>query len=262
MIANFALASSAGGGQVILYAYQAEYAVWQLSMAGESAAAEGALHGVEPAIAHLKQEKAGNLLPMTESLYRSSAAAISLMHDQWPQARDAAIQAVAELQSLKPTPGFEDVQRWVCLFIAADIAGRAEYLLGDFAGTERSERLAVEARQKFLSDAVSDRRDLMLKTTWLTMAIARQGRIAEAAQLIAPAVSFHRQLAQRNRGDRWVPLELAMELYAQALSDPAHRESLLRESAGLFDAAPASIRALHDIQLWRQRVESALHGKT
>ena len=81
MIANFALASSAGGGQVILYAYQAEYAVWQLSMAGESAAAEGALHGVEPAIAHLKQEKAGNLLPMTESLYRSSAAAISLMHD-------------------------------------------------------------------------------------------------------------------------------------------------------------------------------------
>lgn len=263
MNTNFGLAAAAGGAQTLLYAYQASYVIWQFSMLGDFASAERILHAEEPAIERLHQQGAGNNLDvLAMSTEKTAVAEIALLRDQFAQAQTSASQALSALQALKPQPGFEDVERWICLFSAADVAGRAQYLLGDLAGAEKSERLAVEARRKFLSEAVSDRRDLMLKTTWLAMAVARQGRLDEAEQLIAPAVQFHRQLAARNHGDRWVPIELAMELYAQALSDPAHRDALLHESSALLDAAPASIRALHDIQLWRQRVESALHGRT
>jgi hypothetical protein len=101
----------------------------------------------------------------------------------------------------------------------------------------------------------------MIKTTWLAMAVARQGRLAEAARIIAPAVDYQRQLSQHNHGDQWLPIELAQGLYAQALSEPSKRETLLREAASLLDSAPAEIRPLHDIRLLHQLVESALHGK-
>jgi tetratricopeptide (TPR) repeat protein len=261
MLENFALASAAGGGQIILYGYEASYAVGQYSILGDFAAAEAARATEAPIRAQLPDD-AGALRVMVESLDKSSASIIAYERDQLPQARDVAAQAVASLQALHPQPGFEDVESYVCLFFAGDLAGRAAYRLGDFAAAEKYERIAVEARHKYLSDAVGDRRDLMIKNTWLAMAIARQGRAAEALQIISPAVSYQRQLMQHNRGDEWLRTELALALYAQALSDPGQRPALLHEAAMLLDAVPASLRALHDVQLMRQFVESGLNGKT
>ncbi len=261
MLENFALASAAGGGQIILYGYQAEYAVGQYSILGDFAAADAALATEGPIIAR-QRDASGSFHVLVDSLQKSSASVIAFERDQLLQARDAASQAVASLQALHPQPGFEDVESYVCLFVAGDLAGRAAFRLGDFAAAEKYERIAVEARQKYLSDAVGDRRDLMIKTTWLAMAVARQGRAAEALQLIAPAVSYQRQLMQHDRGDEWVRIELALALYAQSLADPGQREALLREAVTLLDAAPATLRALHDVQMYRQLIESTLHGKT
>jgi len=261
MVDNFRLASAAGGGQILLYAYQAAYGIGQFSQLGDFTTAETTLAAEAPIIARLHQEPASNLSLMVESLQNSSAAVIALEREQLLPARDAGIRAVTALQAMKPQPGFEDAQLYVCLFIAGDLAGRAEYLLGDFAAAEKYERIAVEARQKYLTDAVPDRRDLMIKTAWLAAAIARQGRLDEAAKLIGPAVTYQRQLLQHNHGDQWVGYELALSLHAQALTDAAKRAALLREAASLLDAAPAQIRALHDTRQWRQRIESALHGQ-
>jgi hypothetical protein len=201
------------------------------------------------------------LKTMVDGLQDTASASIALERDQLPLARDAAVRTVQALQALHPQPGFEDVEDYICQFIAGDAAGRASYLMGEFAAAEKYERVAVEARQKFLTDAVGDRRDLMIKTTWLAMAVARQGRLAEAAQIIAPAVGYQRELSRHNHGDQWLPIELAQGIYAQALSEPARREALLREAASLLDSAAAEIRPLHDVRLLRQLVESALHGK-
>lgn len=84
----------------------------------------------------------------------------------------------------------------------AAIAGHAEYLLASYADAERAQREAIEARKKYLTEAVGDRRDIAEKSTWLAMAMARQGRLTEAAQVIAPVVAFHRELAAKNRGDQ------------------------------------------------------------
>jgi len=91
----------------------------------------------------------------------------------------------------------------------------------------------------------------------LLVALAREGHIDEAAQVIAPVVKFQRELAARNHGDRWQPVELARALFAQALTDKTRSTALLREAAALLDATPPAIRNLHDIKQWRERVRSA-----
>jgi tetratricopeptide (TPR) repeat protein len=261
MIENFRLAAAGGGGQIILYAYQAEYGIWQMAQQGDYATAEAALAAEKPVIGRLNQNSGSVLKTMVDAMQDMASASIALEREQLPATRDAAARTVQALQALHPQPGFEDVEDYICQFIAADTAGRTSYLMGDFAAAEKYERVAVEARQKFLTDAVGDRRDLMIKTTWLAMAVARQGRLAEAAQIIAPAVGYQRELSRHNHGDQWLPIELAQGIYAQALSEPARREALLREAASLLDSAAAEIRPLHDVRLLRQLVESALHAK-
>jgi hypothetical protein len=100
------------------------------------------------------------------------------------------------------------------------------------------------------------------KSTWLAMALARQGHLEEASQVIAPVVKFHRDLAARNHGDVWQPVELAGALFAQALSDKTRSAALLHEAAALLDATPLALQGLHDVKQWRQRVREALraHG--
>ena len=261
-IENFRLAAAGGGGQVLLYAYQAQYGIWQLVTHGDIPAAEAVLATEKPFIASHEQDASAVLKGMVDSMEDAAAASIAFESDQLPVARDTGAHAVNILQSLHPKPGFEDVQSYICLFITADLTARAAYLQNDFVAAEKYERIAVEARQKFLTDAVSDRRDFMLKNAWLALALARQGQLAESAKVVAPAVEYQRQLMQRNHGDQWLPMELALSLYAQALSEPAKRDALLHEAGSLIDAVPAEIRPVRDVRLLRQFIESALHGKT
>ncbi|HEY4445142.1 MAG TPA: hypothetical protein VGN30_12730, partial [Steroidobacteraceae bacterium] len=135
-----------------------------------------------------------------------------------------------------------------------------DYLLGDYAAAERAERAAIEARKHSPDDAVSDQRDMGELSTWLSMAVARQGRLAEAAQLIAPVVKFQREIAAKNHGDQWQPVELAAALYAQALADKGRSPALLHEAAAKIDALPESMRVLHDVRLWRERIRAAEQG--
>jgi hypothetical protein len=82
----------------------------------------------------------------------------------------------------------------------------------------------------------------------------------DAAQTIAPVVRFQRELAARNRGDRWVPQELAAALYVQALTDPAKRTALLHEAAVLMDGLGPEIRSTHDVRQWHGRILQAQHA--
>ena len=138
--------------------------------------------------------------------------------------------------------------------------GRADYMLGEYAAAEKAERASIEERKHTPIEAVSDRRDIGELSTWLAMAVARQGRAAEAAGIIAPVVSFQRELAAKNRGDLWQTVEFAAALYAQALTDPQHASPLLREAAAKMDALPAALRGLHDVRLWRGLISAAERG--
>jgi len=256
---DYAKASAGGTGLTILYGAMIVFAVGDQVRSGDPAGAAATLLQVSPVLRKLRQsEPQGSMAPViVDALDKYGAADVALERDDYVHAQRNAWDAVKELEVIKPLGGQQEVEKYVSLFVAADVAGQADYLLGDFAAAERAERTAVEARKHYLTDAVNDRRDAAEKATWLAMALAREGHIDEAAQVIAPVVKFQRELAARNHGDRWQPVELARALFAQALTDKTRSTALLREAAALLDATPPAIRNLHDIKQWRERVRSA-----
>ena len=89
---------------------------------------------------------------------------------------------------------------------------------------------------------------------YLSMSLAAQGKITEAQTTIAPIVTLQRKYKAINRGDQTQLVELATTLYAQSLSDPAHRDALRKEAAVLNDSVPAEMRALRSVRQWSERI--------
>ena len=182
-------------------------------------------------------------------------------HSGLPRGRTAtgsfATAAASQLRAITPRGNLEVSQRSISLFFAQHLAGRAAFQSGDYAAAERAEREALAARKIWGTQAIPDQRDLGEVSTWLALALVRQGKSAEAAQLIGPVVKFQRELAARNHGDQWLPIELASALYAQGLVDAQSRAAHLREAATLLDAAPVALRNVHDVRHWRERIAAA-----
>jgi len=123
----------------------------------------------------------------------------------------------------------------------------------------------VQARAHSPIEAVTDRRDMMELSTWLALALVRQGRLTEARQVIDPVVKFQRELAVKNHGDQWQTVELAAALYAQSLTGQpptgnARSAALLHEAAAKMDALPAAMRSMHDVQRLREFIRAAARG--
>jgi tetratricopeptide (TPR) repeat protein len=256
---DFRRATSGGSNQTLLYLYQMTGAEYPEARAGDFATAESLVAETAPYIEKLHAtEPAASIIPgLADALAKSAEADIAFERDDSTAARRLASEAVKLAQAIKPQKGFQEIQTYVTLYIASDIAGHADYLQGDYAAAETAERLAVESRKKYLTDSVNDMRDVAIKSTWLAMALARGGKIDEAAEVIGPMVHFERDLAAKNHGDQWVPVELAGALYAEALADKAQSAALLREAARLLEGTAPAVRETHDVRLWREWILKA-----
>jgi hypothetical protein len=182
------------------------------------------------------------------------AAGAAFERDDLATALRIATDAVGQLRSAKPDGSLQASQRSISLYVASHIAGRTEFRLGNFAAAEQAERTALSARKEWGNEATPDQRDLGEVSTWLAWSLARQGRLTEAAQTIGPVVKFQRELTARNHGDQWQPLELACALYVQSLTDKKQSAVLLREAAALVDGLSPTLRAMHDVRLWRDLI--------
>jgi hypothetical protein len=125
---------------------------------------------------------------------------------------------------------------------------------------ERSQAKALEASQAGGAELTDDQRRRAQCSTWIAMAQARRGRTSEAARTIGPVLRFYRELAAKNHGDQWLPLELAGALYAEALSDPARSAALLGEAAALVNGLSPQLRTVYDVRQWRERIQQAQSG--
>jgi hypothetical protein len=175
------------------------------------------------------------------------------VRDDFTSSRRIAAGAVRELRGITPH-GELKFRKTIELYFLHDAEGRSAYLSGDFVAAEQSLAQAVEERTAAGIGATDDRRQLESLHTWLALAQVRQGRTSDAARTIEPVVKFQRELAGRNRGDRWVPYDLACALYVQALTDPSKRAALLHEAARLMEALPPEMAAVKDVQWWRARI--------
>jgi hypothetical protein len=192
----------------------------------------------------------------------AAAAALAYERGDPAAARRTAHTAIAALPGQTSSAGADLYP----LFGLSSTEGRAAYALGDFAAAERAERRALMAYQTAVTQApglsVGTQRATAQTAIWLSMSFAREGKRVQAVQTIGPAVTLYRGLMKRNHGDQWLPLEYAESLYAQSLSDPAHRTALLREASGLVEHLIPAIAALHDTRQWRARIEAARRTAT
>jgi tetratricopeptide (TPR) repeat protein len=261
---DFGRATAGGPNFLLTRGYtQAILTFFQTQM-GDITGAEAVIASGAAYLAKLRQsEPAGsNTLRMIEAVEKLAPETVAFERGDLPAAKRIANDAMSQLQGWTPHGGFQENQKhillWVTLhFYATPIA----YELGDFAAAEQAERQALEEHTAAGDQAIGDRRTRAGMFTWLAMALVREGRLADAAQSIAPVVAFERGLAARNHGDRWVPEELAAALYAQALCDPGKRTALLGEAANLIDGLSPEVRSTHEAQRWRARIQKAQQGR-
>ncbi len=249
---------ASGGSNLIITAFGTlAYVAWRHAQVGDFGAAGAAVDSGKPYLAMLRKNESGSIA--TTVVDTTSRLSVAILAQQ--RADDAAARRIAgditkELQPIKVKEGVEAFERNNVLFWAASVEGVAAYAQKDYAAAEQAMRVSVAARQEMGSSSQDDKRQLGGLSTWLAMALARQGKTAEAAKLIAPVVQLERSLAARNHGEAWVPVELAGALYAQALTDRAKSPQLLREAAALLDALPADLSNMHDVRLAREYIRA------
>ena len=128
----------------------------------------------------------------------------------------------------------------------------AELRLGNPAPAEVAARGALKAwqplpRREYLG---SEQQGAAIKTL-LAQAIARQGRQAEAADVLRPALKYQRELHARQREDRQQHFDLAHALYVAALVEADQRSARLSESSAILDSLPPEMNRSKPGQLLR-----------
>jgi tetratricopeptide (TPR) repeat protein len=259
---EYGRAAAGGAGFVVIRSYDTAITAFRQAQIGDADGSAATVAKGAPFLTRLrKSEPKGSMaVVIVEAMEKIPAAGGAFERDDLATALRIATDAVSQLQSARPDGLLQASQRSISLYVASHIAGRTEFRLGNFAAAQQAERTALAARKEWGNQATPDQRDLGEVSTWLAMSLARQGRITEAAQIIGPVVKFQRELAARNHGDKWQPLEFACALYAQSLTDKKQSAALLREAAGLVDGLPPTLRALHDVRLWRDLIQQAQKG--
>jgi hypothetical protein len=268
-VADFGKAAMGGTGFALVRAGSMLDAASRSAIVGHIASVEALIESGRPFLdRELRQAPGGLAAHSLDAAQIIPRAQLALQRDDLETSLKLSEQASEEARDVESRPGIGAVQRSFVLLYADLNLLRTQYARQDYAAAERAARETLKVRTKLGDGAVADRRDLAEISTWLAASIAQQGRLQEAAREIGPVVEFYRDLARKNHGDRWIPYEQAYVLYAQALSDPEHRDSLLKEAAGLLDKLAPEIARLHDVARWRARIQqvrsksAAVNGPT
>jgi hypothetical protein len=259
---DFAKAAPGGAGFVIIHGYAVAQTAAHQAQLGDDAGAAATIASALPYLAELRRAQPKGSIPViiADSLIDLPKASAAYQRGDYPGAVRIMRESVPKLTPITPESGLQENQKFTSLFVAYHVEGRADFLLGDFAAAETAERAAIAARKHTPIEAVADKRDIAELSTWLAMAMARQGHLEESARMIAPVVKFHRELAAKNRGDEWQRVELSAALYAESLTDKMHAAALQQEATAILDGLPGSMRPLHDVKLWRDLISAAGRG--
>jgi hypothetical protein len=182
------------------------------------------------------------------------AADVAVIDDEPATARSLGAQCLERMRALKPRESSEEQTRNETIFWTDYAVAEAAYLQKDFAEAEQAGRESFAARGRYPLLNDHDRRDQAGVATILAMALAREDKTREAAEVLAPVIKLQRELTGRNHDDQWQHVELASAIYAQSLLDPGRRAVLLAEARRLLGSLPAEMRELRTVRLWQARV--------
>jgi tetratricopeptide (TPR) repeat protein len=247
---------------LVLFLIERSEAIWRKANLGDTAeAARDAAEGARAAQSFSADKRAGATdVAFVDCAAAEGRAELALAVGDTETVRSLASSNIVRIQALQGLLPEYELHRNRFLFYVGDLLGQAEYLGGDYTAAEKAMRDALAARAHFPSTNNADRREIAEVSTLLAMSLARQGRIAEAREVIAPVVKLHRDLATHNKDDHWQQVELAAALYASALTDPSKSAALLAEAGRLMASTPAEMHGLRIFTLWRDRIAAGTAG--
>ncbi len=139
-------------------------------------------------------------------------------------------------------------------------AAYASFMLKDYVGSEAHARRSLELQAKVTGLALDDQVTVNGGNVMLAMAMARNGKAAEAARLLEPALKFFRDLQARGSDDQYQRFGLAQGLYAMALADPPHAPALLAEANSTLDRLTGDFPRRWSVQLQRRMIAEEMKG--
>jgi hypothetical protein len=230
---------------------------WRHSMMGDTAGAEATLAAGRKSLAQLRHGESATpaALALVNVDFLGAEARVALGSGDYQNARRLAGQAAEALQKA-PSGGASDGQLQFIRTFLYEIVGSSAFHLGDYVAAEQAFKVSVEARRAITGEATDDQRWMADVTVRLAMTQARLGHRADAARTLAPVLKLGRDTARRNRGDAWVPVDLAKALYVQSLTEPEHRAALLAEATRLLSGLAPQLQAATEVREWRERIRT------
>ncbi len=126
--------------------------------------------------------------------------------------------------------------------------------MGDYAAAEKRARSALEMVRSTDNDSLRDGAEASQSRALLAIALARQGKVAEANQVLAPALAFYQLPAVFKSDDETLKVQHARALYAAALANPVEKSKYLGEAAQRFDLMPAPLKRLKNFVIVREEI--------
>jgi conflict system STAND superfamily ATPase len=130
----------------------------------------------------------------------------------------------------------------------------AHIALGSYDLAEKEARKAVELWRQVPNQSLTDKRWGARHETVLAVSVARLGRDAEAREITARLLRFHRELNSRAHDDVFQKVELSHALFAAALASPPQRAALLAEAGATVDRLPDHVRRLKSVTRVRNQI--------
>ena len=251
----------AGANFVLTYVPAMSQLAFKQADMGDEAAAAATLEDAERLVTGLREtEPAASHVPLYGECQVSwGKAQVQLARGNLGGARRWITLTAPIVAGIKSAEGLDTASWNFCVYYSVELQGQVEYLMGDAAASERTLRQAQALRKRWPVSFEADHRDEAIVSTYLALALDAQGRNNEARQVLAPVLTYQRDLAARNHGDQLLWFEMALALYAEALSDPPQRAALLQRAVARLDAMPAQMQALRTVQLWRGKIREAQH---
>jgi hypothetical protein len=183
-----------------------------------------------------------------------------LARGEFPQALELVRVIRTDLDALEPpSPGAEQLLRWGRAWNAAT-GTIAAYEIGDFAASESYARSAVADWQWQPPAGLPHELLGAQFKTQLAQAIARQGRYAEAREILRPLLAYLRAQHAQPHENLMIDFRLAHALYAASRAEPGERDAHLDEASAILDRLPPSMSRWNTGQRLRNWISQARSG--
>ena len=171
------------------------------------------------------------------------------------QARGVFEERIRQLKAIKPGKALQELD----IFLERQYVGLAwaSYGLNDFAAAERDMRQAIVYRELQHETTPSNKVEISGQRIFVALAVVRQGRLAEAREMIGPELRFQRGLRAAGDDSEMQRLLVARALLVATLASPEQARTLLPEALAIMDRLRPDMKRRKSVAQLRRWISQA-----